>query len=222
MQLTIDGHAQSQQWGITHTVCTTYSCGYLVQRFTFRKTVCVLTDRATTDKIAVLLTLWSTMINWEHLKLSSVMIVTIIHDGNTSIHTSLVAMFIIFIVLETHTTEGIYSTINSSMLLVSVEVRRARVISHYCIYAPCPDFDLLFLCSFHLCFAVARLYYWGGLTPLPPENFLDSRSSEMGSSAIWVSWTPDSSYSAGQMNLLIYSSASSSCLSRSMHVANSK
>jgi len=46
------------------------------------------------------------MINWEHLKLSSVMIVTIIHDGNTSIHTALVAMFIIFIVLETHTYNG--------------------------------------------------------------------------------------------------------------------
>ena len=42
------------------------------------------------------------------------------------------------------------------MLLVSVEVRRARVISHYCIYAPCPDFDLLsFLCLFHVCFVLS-------------------------------------------------------------------
>ena len=38
--------------------------------------------------------------------LSSVMIVTIIHDGNASIHTSLVAMLIIFIFLETHTYNG--------------------------------------------------------------------------------------------------------------------
>ena len=74
--------------------------------------------------------------------------------------------------------------------------------------------------------AVLGHYYWGakaawvrvhlhvlhlgGSGACPPR--IDSRSSEIGSSAIWVSWTADSTHLV-RWTYYIYSSVSSSCLS---------